>query len=130
MDAMTTTVTTEKRCPVCGELYRVLDEQGDPLPRELRQWDTVAAARYRDGWRWRDRCRRCRLRQTAELAARRRASRAAAAGARGLLTAPQAARTAGVSVATIVRAKKRGALPRELTPATVEAWARARRGED
>lgn len=126
---MTTTVTTEKRCPRCGQVFRVLDEQRQPLPREQRQWDTVAAPRYKDGWRWRDRCRHCRKKQTAELAARRRASKAAAAAARGLLAGPQAARLAGVSVATIVRAKRRGDLPRELTPAAVEAWAKQRRGK-
>ena len=50
---MRTIVNTEKRCPVCTNVYRVLDDAGEPLPAEQREWDRVKASRYRGGERWR-----------------------------------------------------------------------------
>lgn len=133
MGAMTTTtVNPERRCRGCGHVYRVLDDAGEPLPREQRQWDLVRAARYKGGYRWRDMCRPCSNTARVELArarARRRESTAEARVGRATLTERQAAQLAGVSLSTVTRARRKGALPRELTPAAVEAWAKQRRGE-
>lgn len=74
----------ERRCPVCGGIFRVLDDDGKPLPREERGWDLVKARRYAGGYRWRDRCRACHTLQRMHLAAeskRRSESEAEADGA-------------------------------------------------
>jgi hypothetical protein len=128
---MRTIVNTEKRCPVCTNVFRVLDDAGEPLPAEQREWDRVKAPRYRGGYRWRDRCRACfaadrMARYHAKAAAER--ERQPAPVDPLTLSARQAAQLAGVSASTVVRAKAAGQLPRKLTPAVVEAWAR-RRGE-
>lgn len=128
----TTTVNPERRCRGCGHVYRVLDDAGEPLPRAARQWDLVRAKGYRGGYRWRDMCRICSYAARVEQArarARRRESEATAPGGRATLTERQAAQLAGVSPSTVTRARRTGALPRELTPAAVEDWAKQRRGE-
>lgn len=123
----TMAINLEKRCRGCGQVFRVLGEDGQPLPREQRQWDLVRAPRYRGGYRWRDQCRNCTYRARLAAKAEQRARRRAAAPV--YLTEREAAQLLGVSQSTITRAKRRGTLPRELTPAAVEAFGRARRGE-
>lgn len=110
---METVETTEKRCPGCGEVF----------PRE--HFARVKASGYRDGVRRRSLCPACHTAQTAERnKAARAEARAAARGRQPELTTRDAAALIGVSVSTVRRLKRRGELPKELTPAAVEAYKR------
>lgn len=127
MDAMSTTVKTEKRCPRCGTIYPLVDAEGNPLPREQLMFDRIKAARYRDGERLRSICKAC---HSADVSRRLTEKKPhATPDARPGLSNPQAAELAGVSVSTIARAKRAGELPHELTTPAVEAWARGRSAE-
>lgn len=127
MDAMATTVKTEKRCPHCGTIYPLVDAEGNPLPREQLMFDRIKAARYRDGYRLRSTCKAC---HSADVSRRLTEKKPhATAAARPGLSNPQAAELAGVSISTIARAKRAGELPHELTTPVVEAWARGRSAE-